>query len=92
MVSTARASILEWQSQFSAVGTLSPVRGADLALDSAGLVPPWIFESGQDVKAGELLLQLRDSEDFAQLGQLEAAAALAGSPTTATSAARRCRP
>jgi membrane fusion protein (multidrug efflux system) len=34
-------------------------------------------QSGDDVKEGQLLLQLRDSEDAAQLHQLEAAAALA---------------
>jgi len=53
------------------------VRGADLALDIAGLVTKVNLKSGDEVKEGEVLLQLRDSEDVAQLHQLEAAAALA---------------
>jgi len=60
-----------------AVGTLRAVRGADLALDVAGLVTRVNVRSGEEVKEGQVLLQLRDSEDVAQLRQLEAAAALA---------------
>jgi membrane fusion protein (multidrug efflux system) len=52
-------------------------RGADLALDLAGLVTKVNVQSGDEVKEGQALLQLRDSEDVAQLHQLEAAAALA---------------
>ena len=61
----------------NAVGTLRAVRGADLALDIAGLVTKVNLKSGDEVKEGQVLLQLRDSEDAAQLRQLEAAAALA---------------
>ena len=53
------------------------LRGADLALDVAGLVTRVNVRSGEEVKEGQVLLQLRDSEDVAQLRQLEAAAALA---------------
>src|SRR5205823_10028335 len=48
-----------------------------LALDVAGLVTRVNVRSGQEVKQGQVLLQLRDSEDVALLHQLEAAAALA---------------
>jgi membrane fusion protein (multidrug efflux system) len=77
VVSTAKAKFEEWQPALSAVGTLRAVRGADLALDVAGLVTKVNLKSGDEVKEGEVLLQLRDSEDVAQLHQLEAAAALA---------------
>ncbi|HKE46904.1 MAG TPA: efflux RND transporter periplasmic adaptor subunit [Rhodanobacteraceae bacterium] len=77
VVSTAKASYQEWQPSLSAVGSLRAVRGADLALDIAGLVTKVNLKSGDEVKEGETLLQLRDSEDVAQLHQLEAAAALA---------------
>ena len=76
-VTTAKAAYQEWQPALSAVGTLRAVRGADLALDVAGLVTSVNLKSGDDVKEGQVLLQLRDSEDVAQLHQLEAAAALA---------------
>ena len=77
VVSTAKATYQEWQPELRAVGTLRAVRGADLALDVAGLVTRVNVRSGEEVKEGQLLLQLRDSEDVAQLRQLEAAAALA---------------
>src|SRR5438445_2096933 len=77
VVSTAKTAYQEWQPDLRAVGTLRAVRGADLALDTAGLVTHVNLQSGDEVKEGQLLLQLRDSEDVAQLHQLEAAAALA---------------
>jgi membrane fusion protein, multidrug efflux system len=78
VVSTAKATYENWQPAFNAVGTLRAVRGADLALDIAGLVTKVNLKSGDEVKEGEVLLQLRDSEDVAQLHQLEASTALAG--------------
>jgi membrane fusion protein, multidrug efflux system len=77
VVSTARASYQQWQPQLRAVGTLRAARGSDLALDVAGLVTGVYVKSGDDVKQGQLLLQLRDSDDVALLHQLEATAALA---------------
>jgi membrane fusion protein, multidrug efflux system len=77
VVSTAKASFQEWQPQLRAVGTLRAARGSDLALDVAGLVTGVYVKSGDDVKQGQLLLQLRDSDDVALLHQLEATAALA---------------
>jgi membrane fusion protein (multidrug efflux system) len=77
VVSTAKAAFQEWQPEVRAVGTLRAARGADLALDVAGLVTVVNVKSGDEVRQGQLLLQLRDSEDVAQLHQLEAAAALA---------------
>ncbi|HEX5122336.1 MAG TPA: efflux RND transporter periplasmic adaptor subunit [Rhodanobacteraceae bacterium] len=77
VVSTAKAKFEDWQPALSAVGTLRAVRGADLALDIAGLVTKVNLKSGDEVKEGQVLLQLRDSEDVAQLNQLQASAALA---------------
>ncbi len=77
VVTTAVAEYQPWQPALSAVGTLRAVRGADLALDVSGLVTAVNMKSGDDVKQGQVLLQLRDSEDVAQLHQLQAQAALA---------------
>jgi membrane fusion protein, multidrug efflux system len=76
VVSTAKASYQEWQPELRAVGTLRAARGSDLALDVAGLVTGVYVKSGDDVGQGQLLLQLRDSDDIALLHQLEAAEAL----------------
>jgi len=77
VVSTARVAYQEWQPQLRAVGTLRAARGADLALDVAGLVTHVNMKSGDDVQQGQVLLQLRDTEDVAQLVQLQAQLALA---------------
>lgn len=77
VVSTIKTAYQEWQPELRSVGTLRAVRGADLALDVAGLVTQVNVHSGDEVKEGQVLLQLRDAEDVAQLRQLEATAALA---------------
>jgi len=77
VVSTAKAAFEEWQPGLRAVGSLRAGRGADLALDVAGLVTRVDVHSGDEVKEGQVLLQLRDSEDVALLHQLEADANLA---------------
>lgn len=73
-VSTIEVQSQPWQAQLKAVGTLSPVRGADLASEVAGLVRSVNFKSGQDVAAGALLVQLTADADAAQLQALQAAA------------------
>ncbi len=76
VVTTARSSYQQWQPELRAVGTLRAARGADLALDVAGLVARVNVRSGEDVKAGQLLLELVDTDEVANLRQLEAQAAL----------------
>jgi membrane fusion protein (multidrug efflux system) len=82
VVTAAKAEMLEWQPQLSAVGTLMPVRGVDVTTEIAGLVRRVNFKSGQNVKAGELLVQLNDDSDVAQLHALQAAAELAATVLT----------
>jgi membrane fusion protein (multidrug efflux system) len=77
VVTTAKAVYEEWQPELRGIGTLRALRGADLALDIAGLVTAVNVQSGAEVRQGQLLLQLRDTEDVAQLRQLQAAEALA---------------
>ncbi|HXD39857.1 MAG TPA: efflux RND transporter periplasmic adaptor subunit [Ramlibacter sp.] len=77
VVSAVKAELAEWQPQFNAVGTLSAVRGVDVTTEIAGLVRSLHFRSGQDVKAGEVLLELNAESDRAQLQSLQAAADLA---------------
>jgi membrane fusion protein (multidrug efflux system) len=77
VVSTATAAYQQWQPELRGIGTLRALRGADLALDIAGLVTAVNVKSGAEVKSGQVLLQLRDTEDVALLHQLEATEALA---------------
>jgi membrane fusion protein, multidrug efflux system len=76
VVTTAKASDQEWQPALRAVGTLRAARGADLALEVAGLVGRVNVRSGEDVKAGQLLLELVTTDEIANLHQLEAQTAL----------------
>ena len=76
VVSTAKASEQAWQPTLHAVGTLRAANGADLAMDVSGLVTAVNLKSGEDVKKGQPLLQLRDGDDVAQLQQLQANAQL----------------
>jgi membrane fusion protein (multidrug efflux system) len=76
-VSTVKVEALAWQPELSAVGTLSAVRGVDVSAEIVGMVREVNFKSGQDVKAGDLLIQLNADSDIAQLRSFEAAAELA---------------
>ena len=76
-VTAVKVGMLEWQPALTAVGTLTAVRGVDLSTEIAGLVRQVDFKSGQDVLAGQVLVQLNADSDIAQLHSLEAAAELA---------------
>jgi len=73
-VSTVHAVRSPWQAQVRAVGTLHAVDGADLASEVAGIVTQIAFKPGEDVAKGQLLIQLRDDSDRAQLVALRATA------------------
>ena len=75
-VSAARADFSPWQPTLSAVASMHAVHGADLSPEVAGIVDAIEFESGQDVKAGQLLVRLRAADDLAHLASLQATAAL----------------
>jgi membrane fusion protein, multidrug efflux system len=76
-VSTTKAAATNWQAQLEAVGTLRASSGADLSLELPGVVDTIDFNSGDDVKAGQLLLRLRVEDDVAKLQSLQAVAELA---------------
>ena len=76
-VTAVRAEMKTWQPQLQAVGNLRAVRGVDVTSEIAGLVRSVQFKSGEEVKAGQILVQLNADADIAQLRSLEAAAELA---------------
>ncbi len=78
VVTAIKAELQEWQPQLAAVGSLRAVRGVEVTTEIAGLVRGLHFKSGDDVKAGSLLVQLNADADLAQLEVLKAAADLAG--------------
>jgi membrane fusion protein, multidrug efflux system len=76
-VSALKAEYSDWKPEVAAVASLRAVQGADLSSEVDGVVDSIHFQSGEDVAAGKLLVQLRDADDVAHLAALEAAADLA---------------
>ena len=79
IVTAMKVEMQDWQPEIKAVGTLNPVRGVNVTTEIAGLVRSIHFHSGQDVKAGEVLVELNADSDKAQLAALQAAADLSAS-------------
>ena len=78
-VTATKVSSLDWQPTLAAVGSVVPVRGVDVTTEISGLVREIHFKSGQDVKKGDILVELNADSDKAQLASLEAAADLSAS-------------
>ena len=76
-VTAATAEYSDWQPTLDAVGSVRAVRGVDITTEVAGLVRAIRFRSGEEVAAGQVLVELNADSDRAQLNALEAAADLA---------------
>ncbi|MDB5395169.1 MAG: efflux transporter periplasmic adaptor subunit [Rhodospirillales bacterium] len=76
-VATMVAGSQEWQPRLQGVGSLRAVSGADLSAQVVGTVSAIHFESGADVTAGTLLVELASGDDVGKLLALKATAALA---------------
>jgi membrane fusion protein (multidrug efflux system) len=76
-VSTITVHASAWQPRVDVVGSLTASRGADLAVEVAGVVEQVFFNSGGQVRAGQPLLRLRSQDDVARLRTLQAASELA---------------
>ncbi|ELX09403.1 hypothetical protein Jab_2c14690 [Janthinobacterium sp. HH01] len=79
IVTAIKAEESQWQPQLTSVGTLVPVRGVDVTTEIAGLVRQVHFKSGDEVKAGQVLIEMNADSDIAQLRALQAAADLSAS-------------
>ncbi len=76
-VSTMVAGEQKWQKQLKAIGNLRAVRGSDLSAQIGGIVSAIHFDSGADVPAGAVLVELSSADDQAKLDSLKAQAELA---------------
>jgi membrane fusion protein, multidrug efflux system len=66
-VSSAEVKVERWQPRLSAVGSLVALQGIFVTNEVAGKVREIEFESGQTVSQGDMLIQLDDSVDQADL-------------------------
>jgi membrane fusion protein (multidrug efflux system) len=76
-VTTVLAERMDWQGSVSAVGTLQAVNGVDISASLSGLVKEIAFQSGQEVKRGQLLLRLDSEVEQSDLRSAQADQALA---------------
>lgn len=66
-VAVAEAKQENWQSRIAAIGTFRAVQGIDISPQVGGVVRSINFESGQDIQKGQLLVQIDDSVEQADL-------------------------
>jgi len=71
-VGAASAQVLSWEGQLSAVGSVIAERGVSVSNDSAGVVKAIKFDSGDEVKKGQVLVELDSSVERAQLASAAA--------------------
>jgi membrane fusion protein, multidrug efflux system len=66
-VTAEAARVEQWRPELTAIGTLRAIQGVAIAPQAAGDVTAIHFESGDDVEAGALLINIDDSVEQADL-------------------------
>src|SRR5208337_3619457 len=66
-VSVEAAKVEKWPPELTAIGTLRAFQGVAIAPQAAGVVTAIHFDSGDDVEAGALLINIDDSVEQADL-------------------------
>lgn len=66
-VAVADSQTEKWQARIPAIGTFRAVQGIDISPQVGGVVRSINFDSGQDVQKGQLLIQIDDSVEQADL-------------------------
>jgi membrane fusion protein (multidrug efflux system) len=74
-VSTTEATPVTWTPQIDAIGTLSAKQGVDVATQTSGVVKTVAFHANDNVKGGQLLVQIEDAVERADLLAAQAAVA-----------------
>jgi len=73
-VSTVKVEPIEWTPGINTIGTISAARGVDLTVEAAGIVKEIRFTSNQRVNQGDVLVQLDDAVQRADLAAAQAQA------------------
>jgi membrane fusion protein (multidrug efflux system) len=71
-VTTVVAGEDHWQGSLGVIGTVTAVQGVVVSADLPGMVASIRFESGQRVRAGEVLVELDTNQERAQLAAAQA--------------------
>lgn len=75
-VSTVEVTPITWTPGIQAIGTVGASRGVDLSVETTGIVKEIQFEANQRVEQGDLLVQLDNTQQQADLAAQRAQAAL----------------
>ena len=76
-ITSAVAKRERWADDAEAVGTFTAVNGTDVTTEAGGVIREILFDAGQRVKAGTVLVRLNTDNEIATLRALEASAKLA---------------
>ncbi len=76
-ITATQVSQDDWQPYLNAVGSFAAVNSTNLTTEASGIISNILFENGAAIKKGQLLVQLDDSVDQAELARLQAAERLA---------------
>ena len=68
-VSVARAKLQNWQPYLNAIGSVVPINSVNVTTQISGQITYIYFHSGEFVKKGQILAQINDSTQLAQLQQ-----------------------
>jgi membrane fusion protein (multidrug efflux system) len=71
-VTAAKVETKSWTPSIAALGTARAANGVDLAFETAGIVKEIKFKANQNVRVGEVLVQLDDTVERADLTDVQA--------------------
>ena len=71
-VTTTIARQVQWQTSLGAIGTVEAVQGVTVSADLPGIVETIAFDSGERVKASDVLVRLDTRQEQAQLAAAQA--------------------
>ncbi|WP_339108170.1 efflux RND transporter periplasmic adaptor subunit [Thioclava sp. GXIMD4216] len=77
VVSVTKVVPVTWTPGIEAIGTANAAEGTDLAIEAAGIVREITFAANDTVKKGQLLVQIDDRQEKADLAAAEASLELA---------------
>jgi membrane fusion protein, multidrug efflux system len=66
-VSASEVDVITWQPVIEAFGTIGAAQGVDLAAQTAGVVDEILFAANDRIEAGQLLVQIEDAIERADL-------------------------
>ena len=76
-ISASTAELHEWQTRLPAIGTLTARQGVELTAEITGTINKVLAESGHQVEAGQILLEMHSEVERASLATAEAQVELA---------------